>query len=292
MPAILQADPTDVWRKPRHVTLDSGYLVADVQQESRYPILEAAHDGRALRGLIDARTEDEVCQFTMNWGFLHVWFGAGRRDRFPLALFRLHRQYFLALARLSSAVRSRAQDREIKAALLALKTTQAEREAYVYQRQPNRVLDGGLTESEQALADQGVPTTEPLLARGESNRTVPLPEYAARTLASELNGLQRLRPVRNGRQWAFEEIPIVYSLEQILRWSVRSRYQVLHHYLCESCGGESINWRADARFCSPECGTRARVQRFRQRQKATASRARSRRRHKVGGSAKIRAHSA
>ncbi len=261
MPAILQADPTDVWRKPRHVTLDSGYLVADVQQESRYPILEAAHDGRALRGLIDARTEDEVCQFTMNWGFLHVWFGAGRRDRFPLALFRLHRQYFLALARL-------------------------------YQRQPNRVLDGGLTESEQALADQGVPTTEPLLARGESNRTVPLPEYAARTLASELNGLQRLRPVRNGRQWAFEEIPIVYSLEQILRWSVRSRYQVLHHYLCESCGGESINWRADARFCSPECGTRARVQRFRQRQKATASRARSRRRHKVGGSAKIRAHSA
>ena len=282
--------PTTVWRKSRHVTLDGGYLVADVQQESLYPILEAAHDGRALQALSDAHTDDAVCEFTKNWGFLHARFEGGRRDRFPLALFRAHQQFFLALARLCEAVRTRPYDREeITAALLALKTSRAERDAYLSANLSaltgERRLKESLTNAEQALADQGVPIFVLLGAGGEGSGTIDLAEYAARTVASELSaGLQYcLRPMwratGKGRQdgyWTFEDIPIVFSLEQVLQWTFRSRYHVLHHYFCTGCGHEAISGRADVRFCSEACGTRVRVAQWRAR-KAAAKRKAARR---------------
>src|SRR4051812_1210934 len=93
------------WRTPRHVRLDGDHVVADFNGHQTYPILAAAHEGRALQALVNARTEEDVCVFTRSWGFLHDWTKGGRTDRFPLALFYRHQQYFLALTRLSVAVR-------------------------------------------------------------------------------------------------------------------------------------------------------------------------------------------
>lgn len=289
MTVICQPGPTDVWRKPRRVALSDGVLLADFGKCATYPLLDAARDGRALQALSEAETEAEACRFTQNWGFLHHRFESGRWDRFPLALFRLHRRYFLALARLCEAVRSRPFDTgESRAALRALKASRAEREAYIYPTTDARrnavrdalqsigVADGGasensLTTAERALADQGVPIPVLVMARGERRSTVSLTEYAARTVALELSAglLSHWRPVLHkgsGRQyggWDFEDIPIVNSLQDVLMWTVRLRYRVLHHFFCESCGRESTSWRSDKRFCSAECGTRARVQRFR-----------------------------
>lgn len=285
--------PTDLWRKPQRVTLEEGYLVAaDFETCPTYPLQEAAQEGRALRALIEARTEDQVCQFTKNWGFLHHRVEQGRRDRFPVALFRIHQRHFLALARLCVAVRTRPNDRsETATALGALKTSRDARAAYLYppagarrdavrDASPSigvagmRTLEECLTNPERALVDQGVPILVLLAARTEGGRMLSLGEYAARTIASEVSSDLQSKwcPVWQtaGRRpqhgyWTFEEIPIVHALEQVLRWTVRSRYQVLNHYFCEGCGGESTSWRADARFCSEECGTRARVQRFRRK---------------------------
>lgn len=299
-----RATPTMVWRKPHRVTIDDGYLVADPSQEAAYPIFDAA-DGRALRALSDAHTDEGACAFTTRWGFLHARFEGGQWDRFPLALFRLHRQYFLALVRLCEAVRTRPHDRtEIGTALLALKTSRAARDTSLYpspdaRSDPlhaalqsfgiteGRTLEDSLTADEQALVDQGVPTTELVMARGEGRGTLDLAEYAARTVASELGAglsLRSLRPVwcatGKGRQqgyWEFEDVPIMISLEQVLRWSVRSWFHVLHHYVCESCGREAIASRADERFCSEACGTRMRVARWRARKAAEKHKAAARR---------------
>lgn len=295
MSAISRAiTPTEVWRKPRRVTLDEGYLVADVERESLYPILDAAGDGRALQALSDARTDDAACAFTKTWGFLHVWFEGRRRDRFPLPLFRLHQRYFFALVRLCAAVRTRPDDQEeIAAALLALKASRAERETYLYPQSDarhkavrtalqsigvaeTRTPEDYLTNAEHALVDQGVPMGVLFAARGERRGTIGLPEYAARTVASELSGVQyRVRPVwraaghgQPGGSWGLEEIPIVDSLEQVLRLTVRSRFDVLHHYFCEGCGRAVINGRAGARFCSETCATRVRVAQWRAEQAA------------------------
>jgi hypothetical protein len=276
-----QLRESNLARKPRHVALEGEYLAADFKACQTYPLVDAAREGRALQALVDARSEDGVCAFTKSWGFLHDRIEGGRRtDRFPLALFHLHQRYFLALTRLSTAVRcnvaSDSEDRaKIAAALLALKASRTQRDAYLYRRPPTTGVDMCLTAPEQAFADQGVPASELVQARSE-NRQVFLPEYAARTLASELDVLQHLRPVRKSGGWAFEEIPIVVTLVQVLCWTVRSRYRVLHHYFCEACGQEAISGRSDARFCKPECSTRVRVARFRQQRKAAAARARSR----------------
>jgi predicted RNA-binding Zn-ribbon protein involved in translation (DUF1610 family) len=265
------------WRKPHSVTLEDGFLVAaDFERSPTYPLLEAAREGRALNALFDARADDEVCAFTQNWGFLHYRGDGGRWDRFPLALYHLHRNYLFALARLSTALRARRQNQaDIAAALLALKTSRSGREAYLYQRSPSGILEATLTEPERALADQGVPTSVLVQARYETRALsnngptkTALSEYAAWTLASELPVQHRLRPLKHSTRttrhpWSLEEVPIVSSLEDVLRWTIRSRYQVLHHFFCESCGNEAISRRTDTRFCSPQCGTRARVQRFR-----------------------------
>jgi hypothetical protein len=246
------------WRRPSRVTLQGEYLVAG-GSETKYPLLSAAHEGYALRAFVDAATTDEVCQFTKNWGFLHARLEEGRWDRFPLKLFHFHRKHLLTLARLSSAVRSEVPGRkELAEALRALKASQEDLESFVYRRQPSRSLDKSLRESERALSDE--------------RRRVSLAEYAARALASELSGQQTLRPVkrstRKGRHfWAFEEVPMAYSLEQVLRWTLRSQYRVLHYFLCESCGKGSMARRTDTRFCSPECGTRVRVQRLRKKRR-------------------------
>jgi hypothetical protein len=275
MPADTQPRASILWRKPSQVTLDGDYLVANFSAGQTYPILDAVHKGRALQGLVNARTDDDVCTFTKSWGFLHVRLEGGRTDRFPLALFHLHRQYFLALTRLSTALRFKTgKDSQggakIGAALLALKTSRAQRDAYVFRRQREEAMDTWLTEPEQVLADEGVPASELVQARSE-NRRIGLTEFAARTLASQLSVETHLRPVRKGGRWAFEERPIVRSLEQVLRWTVPSRYRVLHHFFCDACGREAISGRSDARFCTPECGTRDRVARFRQREADAAS---------------------
>lgn len=249
------------WRKPRHVEVKDEHLFADFAAGSVYPLLEAAQDGRALRALIDARTDEEVCRFTQNWGLLYSRSEGLRVARFPLDLFHLERVKFLAIAQLSSALRSEAPH-EIMRALQALRTVNVQRLARIYGRQLRDHVREQLPEHERALADLGIPLSQLLRARRE-NRKVSLQEHAAQALAAELQMPQFLRAVRKDREWRLEDVPAADTLEQVLRWSYRSQYRGLHHFFCEGCGQASVTRRSDARFCSEKCGGRIRVRRFR-----------------------------
>lgn len=283
------------WRRPTHVTLDGAYLVADVKGEMTYELLRAAKDGRALQDLIDADTDEAVCQFTRRWGFLHTRFESGRRDRFPLQLFRQHQQYFLALARLCKAVRTEPNDiEEITAALRVLTTSRDARTgcasaARIPTAGADRLADRLTDRERQLLTDQVVPVQVLLEAHTEERDTsaISIPEYAARTIAFELSAdlLSHLQPVRlsaNKRQqrkrgsWIFKEVPILFTLEQVLRWTIRSRLDTLHHFFCASCGREQLGQRADQQYCNEKCAGRTRALRWRQSHPKPSARGRGR----------------
>ena len=93
------------WAKARRVHVEDGFLVGDFEGAAAYPLLEAAQKGRALKAFIEARTDEEACRFTENWGMLYKWLEGGRQDRFPLDLFRLHQTYLATLIKLGDAIR-------------------------------------------------------------------------------------------------------------------------------------------------------------------------------------------
>jgi hypothetical protein len=258
------------WQKPRNVRVVDGVLVLDGPDAMTYPLLEAAHDARALRALLDAQSEDELCQFTKNCGLLYPRLENGRTDLFPLDVLRLHRQALVGLSLLAEGLRT-GDISGIGRALRQLKTSDEAMHRRVYRTEPNEPLVGDMTDEEARLREIGISAGRLLTAR-HARRHVTLEKHAADILAGALDVPQRLRASKHRGQWQLEEVLSAYTLEQVIRWSLRTRFRVVHHLLCESCGREAISFRSDRRFCSTECSSRFRVQRHRRnRQRSTGS---------------------
>ena len=248
------------WPKPRRVMVDGGYLIADFSGGFEYPLLAAAKKGRALRALLDARTNDEVGEFTKGWGLLYQRLEGGRSDRFPLDLFHIERRKFLAVIRLGTALRG--SGTTVKRSLQELAAVKAELRMRIYGDHQTYSVRENLPEQDRALFDLGVPISQIVRAR-QQIRGISLHEHAAQALAAELHMPHFLRGVRQNREWTLEETPAVFTLEMVLRWSCRSQYRRFYHLFCASCGEAAVAQRSDARFCSERCGTRARVRRIR-----------------------------
>jgi hypothetical protein len=306
MPNQKSLSATELWRRPQRVVIADAHLIAeDFASSSMYPIWDAAYEGQALQALCDARSDAAAVAFTRAWGFLHLRKQRGRLDRFPLELFHLQRAYLLALVQLSAAIR---EGTDLSSALRALQTAKDGRQEFVRtaaEPDPAAVkarelfglgaestdpapLVNDLTSSEWALIDQGIPINVLQIGRvefaqrqgdGSQPLTSSLLAWAARTLAMELGaGLQlTLEPVRLPASdklpkgnWILIERPIVLSLEDVLRWSVRIQYERFHHYVCEGCGSPGLALRPDQRFCSDKCSTRVRIARWRRARKLVA----------------------
>lgn len=257
-----------LWRKPRQVSLSAGVLEVDFEGGTSYPLLEAARDTHALRALVDAETDEELCYFTSNWGLLYHRLKDGRADRFPLDLLRLHRRILLALGKLAESIRSSADSTE--SVLKEVSDLDEAMRAEVYGNSPPNPLDGYLDAEERRLNEAGVPP-ERLIAARYGDRRVSLEQHAAELVAAKLDIPHRLQAFKKTGQWQFAQVPAPLSLEQVIRWSLLTRFRVIHHFLCESCGKETITFRADARFCGTECSGRARVQRHRRSRGASSS---------------------
>lgn len=260
------------WRRPRHVRVEVGFLLVDFEGCSTYPLLlQCAAEPQALSSLIAARTDEEACQFTERWGLLYEWLQEGRTDRFPLDLFHLHRQHFLALARLSTALRSENR-RDVKPAFGDLAETYLQLVQRRYAQQASRLRHSqsqnrnvGGTDAGAPLQDVGAPLSHVLMATlAPASNTA---QRAAQELALQLEIPTRLQAVKRDKQWTFEDTPVVETLSSALLWLFRSRYRILRHYSCEGCGQASVAWRRDRRYCKSTCGTRVRVQRHRHKKK-------------------------
>jgi hypothetical protein len=253
------------WEKLLQVRAEDGFLVANLDDVTRYPLLEAAHEARGLRALLDAHTVEQLCQFTKNWGFLYPRLDGGRRDRFPLDLLELHRRELLALAKLCEVLRLNVSSETIE-------TTQTLKQLREIRRALSRWRFGdgpiappqGLTPEEREYFNAGVPADQLLLSRHRTAGKT-LQQHAADILATSLDTPQRLRAARHRHEWRLEYVPSAYTLEQVLKLSLQTRFRIVHRFLCESCGREAAAFRSNARFCSDECSGRQRVQRHRQK---------------------------
>jgi hypothetical protein len=254
------------WWKPRQVTNSAGILEVDFEGATPYSLLDAARDASALRALLDAQTDEQLSFFTSNWGLLYPRLKDGRWDRFPLDLLRLHRQTLLALGNLAESIRT--GGKSIDDPLKTILTLDEEMRTRLYGTERANPLDSHLDAEERRLRDAGVPA-EQLIAARYSNGRVSLEQHAAEILATRLDIPHRLRAVKTKRQWQFVQTPAPLSLEQVIRWSLLTRFRVIHYFLCESCGKEAVSFRSDARFCCDECSGRARVQRHRHNRPAS-----------------------
>ena len=252
------------WKKPQGAYVDNRQLVLDFERCTTYPLLAAAEKGRALRAFLQARTEDDVIQFTKNWGVLYPRVTNDETDRFPLALFQAEREKLLALVQLGTTLRRSAGATTVTRALQELKAARTKWHLQVYRREQSLEDLKALPVHERELADLGIPISQLLRAR-TAGRKVSLQEHAAEALAAALQLPQTLRAVRRDGKWQLHDAPAVHTLEEVLRLSYRSEYRVLRHFFCESCGEAAVSSRSDARFCGAKCGGNVRVRRFRDR---------------------------
>jgi hypothetical protein len=252
-------DPA-LWTKPRQVSVESGRLVADLTGAISYPLEDAVKKGRALRLLVDVRNDDDARVFTATWGFMYPRFENGRADTFPLALFYRERRYLIDLSDLSTALRSGDAERIEE----ALRICVASREAVTPEFGIDNALAADLTDAERQLVAKGYPAMDVFLKRW-TGQLMTLTAYAGRLLAEALHQPRRLHYVRKNRESRLHEAIDPRTLGQALRWTIRSQYRVLHHIICQSCGGDGMVRRADGRYCSDTCAGRARAQRRRER---------------------------
>jgi hypothetical protein len=252
-------DPT-LWKKPRQVSVESGRLVADLTGAISYPLEEAVKKGRALRLLVDVRNDDDARVFTETWGFMYPRFENGRADTFPLALFYSERRYLIDLSDLNTALRSGNSERIEE----ALRISAASRDAVSPDFGIDNAFAADLTDAERQLVARGYPAMDVFLKRWTGQLMTPT-AYAGRLLAEALHQPRRLQYVRKNRESRLHEVIDPRTLIQALRWTIRSQYRVQHHIICESCGGDGMVRRANARYCSDRCAVRARAQRLRER---------------------------
>ena len=263
-----------MWAKPRHVRVEDTFLVGDFERAPTYPLLVAAQEGRALKAFIEARSNEEACQFTEDWGLLYQWDEGGRTDRLPLDLFRLHQVYLTAIIKLGDAIQRHAEW-DVGNALTNLGDASSRLFSRKHQRQLSLTLAStGVSWPPSRGTSARVPTTTHELGAPHKNvyltgvkQRVGTVSHAAEVLASFLSVPMRLRAVKANRKWSFEDVPVVEDLETALLCAYRARYRTVRHFLCHACGKASIARRADQRFCDDKCSCRVRVQRFREEEK-------------------------
>jgi hypothetical protein len=160
-----------LWKKPRNVTVDAGFLVADFRHAQAYALLPAVADGRALQAFTTTATDSQACEFTATWGFLHHRGEQGRWDRYPLALFHAMRQRVLAISQLMTMLHSKRGLGGMREALADLRDARAAVDRASGFAQPvNRIT---LTEREQSFVDVGIPALVVLPFHARPDVTLP-----------------------------------------------------------------------------------------------------------------------
>jgi hypothetical protein len=249
------------WIRPTEVTIGRGHLVAQLDFSQRYPLTEAVKKSGALAAFVAAADERRAVAFTRDWGLLY-WAGPPvRANEFPLELFFAERALLIGLLDLIAALKSTSES----GVSTALREYGVRKRALLNRNGVATPFESDLSDEESVLHSSGYAALDIFYARYLGG-VAPPRDYAGRIVAEELlqsqtGNVSRIRgrlEMHAGVAWK--------SLSEALRWSVRARFKVLHHVVCESCDEHCVALRSDARFCSEKCATRSRMQRLRSTQ--------------------------
>ncbi len=288
------------WPRPSQVLIDEGLLVVR-QWKSAYPLTEAT--GRALYDLIrcvQGRNEDAI-EFTLKWGFFYEGevFGVEGQGPpvFPLDLFFWWRGWIDSLIRLIVAARD--QDLDAAKAVEHFWDCVTERDRILDLRSDT---DKRLAPSAKAASETWVELwpedvlkdryADPLynLLTAKERRSFRrshgphaprylLQDYIERSVGSGSNEELAARIVtvildalpssrfraKRGEYgfWTFEERPTLTSLDQVLLWDLRQNHALVKYRICKNCGRAFTLSRSDQVYCSKSCGSKIRMQRWR-----------------------------
>ena len=265
------------WRRPRQTAIRGDRIVGNFSSRLTYPLSKAVDF--AFDELVECRSEGDVGQFTGKWGFL---FELGDRERlgpafrlvlrrrspglsgtsehpkrlrnwFSVGDFFSWRDYLLSLSYLATAFRGLT---DLPMAVNHWKNLPIEKK-YVGPALSILGISGDWRESLRRRH-----------RRIESSWPTSPDGYAVHLLAFHLKVSSGLEPVQEGDAWHLGDAPDIESLQDATVWTLRQRIDSIEYRICESCNNGFIVKRKDQRFCSYNCGVRARMARLREKQRA------------------------